>query len=111
MSTHKICFCAEIRKLHSRYPFSSGVKNHFKIPAVDCIFVLEFNETPTLVGHFVSSPREREKRDSRDEREGQGRKRNRNKGEETEEIKKHTTSSLTYYKTSRLCPTVINCIY
>ena len=42
------------------------------------------------MGHFVSSPREREKidrRDSRrDEREGQGRKRNRNESEETEEI-------------------------
>ena len=42
----------------------------------------------TLVGHFVSSPREREKRDSRgDEREGQERKRNRNESEEKEEIK------------------------
>ena len=43
------------------------------------------------MGHFVSSPREREKRyrrDSRgDEREGQGRKRNWNESEETEEIK------------------------
>ena len=43
------------------------------------------------VGHFVSSPREREKRDrrerKRDEREEQGRKRNRNESEETEEIK------------------------
>ena len=46
-----------------------------------------FNNTSTLVGHFVSSPREREKRDSRDEREGQGRKRNRNESEEIEEIK------------------------
>ena len=35
-------------------------------------FVLEFNDTSTLVGHFVSSPREREKRDSRDERKGWG---------------------------------------
>ena len=39
----------------------------------------------TLVGHFVSSPREREKRDRRDsrgdEREEQGRKRNRNESE------------------------------
>ena len=37
------------------------------------------------MGHFVSSPREREKRDRRDsrgdEREGQGRKRNRNGSE------------------------------
>ena len=38
-------------------------------------FVLEFNDTSTLVGHFVSSPREREKRDSRgDERKGWGKK-------------------------------------
>ena len=40
---------------------------------------LGFN-TSTLVGHFVSSPREREKRDRRDsrgdEREGQARKEN-----------------------------------
>ena len=53
--------------------------------------MLGFNDTSTFVGHFVSSPREREKsgrRDSRrDEREGQGRKRNRNESEETEEIK------------------------
>ena len=58
------------------------------------LIVLGFNDTSTLVGHFVSSPREREKRDRRerresrgDEREGQGRKRNRNESEETEEIK------------------------
>ena len=52
--------------------------------------MLGFNDTSTLVGHFVSSPREREKRDRRDsrrdEREEQGRKRNRNETEETEEI-------------------------
>ena len=45
----------------------------------------------TLVGHFMSSPREMEKRDRRDsrgdEREGQGRNSNRNESEETEEIK------------------------
>ena len=28
--------------------------------------MLGFNDTPTHVGHFVSSPREREKRDRRD---------------------------------------------
>ena len=43
------------------------------------------------MSHFVSYPREKEKRDRResrgDEREGKGRKRNRNKSEETEEIK------------------------
>ena len=67
--------------------------------------MLGFNDTSTLEGHFVSSPREREKRDRResrgDEREGQGRKRNRNESEETEEIK-----NLTHYKDSRPCPTV-----
>ena len=42
----------------------------------------------TLVGHFVLSPRKREKRDSRgDEREEQGKKRNRNESEVTEETK------------------------
>ena len=55
------------------------------------LIVLGFNDTSTLVGHFVSSPREREKRDRRDsrrdEREGQGRKRKRNESEEPEEIK------------------------
>ena len=65
------------------------------------LIVLGFNDTSTLVGHFVLSPREREKRDRRnsrrDEREGQGRKRNRNESEETEEIK-HSPSTLTCYK-------------
>ena len=55
------------------------------------VIVLGFNDTPTLVGHFVSSPREREKKDRRDSRgdlrEGQGRKKNRNESKETEEIK------------------------
>ena len=53
--------------------------------------MLGFNAMSILVGHFVSSPRERGKRDRRDsrgdEREDQGRKRNRNESEETEEIK------------------------
>ena len=57
----------------------------------DFLIVLGFNDTSTLVGHFMSSPREREKRDSRDsrrdEREGQGRRRKRSESEETEEIK------------------------
>ena len=67
-------------------------KHSSKVPSPS-FFLIEFgfNDTSTLVGHFVSSPREREKidrRDSRrDEREGQGRKRNRNESEETEEIK------------------------
>ena len=54
-------------------------------------YVLGFNDTSILVGHFLLSPREREKRDGidsrRNEREEQGRKRNRNESEETEEIK------------------------
>ena len=51
------------------------------------LIVLGFNDTSTLVGHFVSSPRERGKKEKRDNRrEEQGRKRNRNESEETEEI-------------------------
>ena len=46
------------------------------------------------MGHFVSAPRKREKRDRRDstgdEREGQGRKKNTNESEETEENKRPT---------------------
>ena len=71
--------------------------------------MLGFNNMSTLVGHFVSYPREREKRDRRDskgdEREGQGRKRNRNEREETQEIKTFP-STLTWYKDSKPCPTV-----
>ena len=52
---------------------------------------LGFNDTSTLVGHFVSSPREKEKSARRysrgDEREEKGRQRNRNKSEATEKIK------------------------
>ena len=55
-------------------------------------FLLGFIDTSTLVGHFVSPPKEREKGDRRDsrgnEREGQGRKRIRNEREETEDITK-----------------------
>ena len=72
------------------------------------MIVLGFNDMPTLVGHFVSSPRERENRDRRgsrgDEREGQGRKRKMNESEETEEIK-NFPSTLTCCN-SRPCPTV-----
>ena len=50
-------------------------------------YCVGFYDRSTIMGHFVSSPREREKRDSRgNERERQGRKRNRNESEETEEI-------------------------
>ena len=45
------------------------------VTVIDLI-LFGFNNMSTLVSHFVSCPREREKRDSRgDEREGQGRKR------------------------------------
>ena len=36
--------------------------------------MLGFNDTSTLEGHFVSSPREREKRDRRESRGEKGRK-------------------------------------
>ena len=65
---------------------ASDLDPHFL--SLKLFIVLGFNNTSTLVGHFVSSPREREKRDRkdsrRDEREEQGRKRNRNEREETE---------------------------
>ena len=61
------------------------------------------------MGHFVSSPREREKRDRRDsrgaEREGQGRKRNRNE-EKKKKKYKQSPSTLTCYRDSRPGPTV-----
>ena len=57
----------------------------------DWLIVLGFNDTSTLVGHFVLSPREREKSDRRDsrgdERWGQGWMKNRNESKETEEMK------------------------
>ena len=51
--------------------------------------MLEFNDTSTLVGHFVSSPEKgrKEIEEIVDERAGQGRKRNRSESEETDEIK------------------------
>ena len=50
--------------------------------------MLGFNDTSTLVGHFVSSPREREKRDRRDSRRGEkrGKGRKRNRGESSDLI-------------------------
>ena len=63
--------------------------------------MMGFSQTSTLVGHFVLSPRAREKGDRRDsrgsEREGQGR--NRNETEETEEtrnvsLRKHPYSNI-----------------
>ena len=49
--------------------------------------MLGFNDTSTFVGHFMSSLRERDRRDTRrDEREEQGRKRKKNKSKKTEDI-------------------------
>ena len=60
-------------------------------------------DTSTLVDHFLSSTREREKRDSRgDERAGQGTE---IKVKKQEEIK-HSPSTLTCFKDSRPCLTV-----
>ena len=75
------------------------------------LIMLGFNDTSILVGHFVSSPRDREKRDRRGsrghKREGQGRKRKMNESEGTDEIKKKLSpSTLTCCKDSRPCPTV-----
>ena len=108
--------CRPRRGLNPRPPGlqSDGASNwatgagHLGFP-IGPLIELGFNDTSTLVGHFVSSPREREKRDrrdsKRDEREGQGRKRNRNESEETEEIK--TSPPYPYcYKYSRPCPTI-----
>ena len=63
--------------------------NKVKLTYLLTMTELGFNDMSTLVGHFILSPRERKKRDSRgDEREGQGRKKKKmNKSEETEEIK------------------------
>ena len=69
--------------------------------------MLCFSDMSTLLGHFVSSPRKKQKRASRgDEREGQGGKRNRKVREETKEVKTFP-STLTCYKDSKPCPTVI----
>ena len=59
------------------------------------LIVLGFNDTSTLVGHFVSSPKEKEnrhRRDSRrDERKEQGRKRNRNENYLQYSLRKSST--------------------
>ena len=76
------------REKERNLDFYLPVKNPVYFLCSTDLIVLGFNNTSTLEGHFVSSLREREKRDRResrgDEREGQGRKRNRNESEETE---------------------------
>ena len=87
---------------------SSLCKTIFQIN-LEFFIVLGFNDTSTLVGHFVSSPRERKKRDRRDSR---GRwKRGRRKKEEQEwkgrnRSNKNSPLFLTCYHDSRPCPTV-----
>ena len=99
MSTHNICCHVAIPlSNHNNYMFwSKKIYPKQKIANSQCIYYapcyvtdgqmdirkltkLGFKDTSTLVGHFVSLPREREKRDRRDsrgdEREGQGRKEN-----------------------------------
>ena len=82
---------------------------HYLLRSFIRLIMLVFNDMSTLVGHFVSSPRVREKRDRRDstrhEREEQRRKRNRNEREETEEIR---TLPLYLFlpREYRSCPTV-----
>ena len=84
--------------------------------------VLGFNDTSTLVGHFVSSPREREKRDRRDsrrdEREEQGRKRNREErgtGMKGKKQKKSDLSIVSFliqdWKKPSLIPTTTTVLY
>ena len=72
-------------------PLNKMMENQSSIPSSLRLIVSGFNNTSTCVGHFVSSPREREKRarrDSRgDERERKGRMGKMNEREETEEIK------------------------
>ena len=53
MSTHNIMFLWKIKKIH---------------PNLIILVVFGFSHMSTLVDHFVSPPREREKRDRRDSR-------------------------------------------
>ena len=47
---------------------SEGKVSDIEAEMLFFFIVLGFNDTSTLVAHFVSSPREREKRDRRDSR-------------------------------------------
>ena len=71
-----LCFetCFELRFYGPANPFESCRMLSFNLLTLflgrlyHLLIVLGFNDTSTLVGHFVSSPREREKRDRRDSR-------------------------------------------
>ena len=49
-------------------PWNDQQENYWglKLVSLSRLIVLGFNDTSTLEGHFVSSPREREKRDRRE---------------------------------------------
>ena len=47
---------------------TKDIRPVLSLEALITMTVLGFNDTSTLVGHFVSSPRERENRDRRDSR-------------------------------------------
>ena len=67
-----------------------------------------FDNTSALVGHFVSSPREREKRDRRDSRGDVRNWEERGTGMKVKKQKKqkHSPFTLTCYRDSRPCPTI-----
>ena len=65
----------------------NDAKKKSKQNMTDCLIVLGFNDTLTLVGHFVSSPREMKRRDSRGDESGDRRERKTYESEEIEEIK------------------------
>ena len=69
--------------------------------------MLGVNDTSTIVGHFVSSPTEREKNEEIVEeiKVGDRGERKMNASEE-KKTKKHPSSNLTSSKDSRPCPTV-----
>ena len=72
--------------------------------------MFEFNDTSMLVGHFGSSPREREKKEIEEivEEMKERIREERGTGMKVKKQKKykHSPSVLTCYKDSRLCPTV-----
>ena len=78
---------ASFRAISNSIHHENGFQGIFKQRSVAsdlCLLIaLGFNDTSTLLGLFVLSPRERKKRDRRDSRrdegEEQGRKRNRNR--------------------------------
>ena len=74
-------FRLTLNKSYSNHNISFKPSNSFPTDRFKTFFiVLGFNDTLALVGHLLSTPREREKRDRRDsrgdEREGHGREEN-----------------------------------